>query len=54
MESDKRTNVEQFTGEESDKRHAEQMRRRKASYDARKAATPKRKALSNLCPKGFR
>jgi len=39
LESDKRTNVEPSTGEESDKRHAEQMRRRKASYDARKAAT---------------
>jgi cob(I)alamin adenosyltransferase len=45
MESDKRTNVEQSTEEESDERHAEQMRRRKASYDARKAAATKEKGL---------
>jgi cob(I)alamin adenosyltransferase len=45
MESDKRTNVEQSTGEESDERHAEQMRRRKDSYDARKAAATKEKGL---------
>jgi ATP:corrinoid adenosyltransferase BtuR/CobO/CobP len=35
----------QPTGEESNERHAEQMRRRKASYDARKAAATKEKGL---------
>jgi cob(I)alamin adenosyltransferase len=45
MESDKQTNVEQSTGEESDERYAEQMRRRKTSYDARKAAATKEKGL---------
>jgi len=45
MESDKQTNVEQSAGEESDERYAEQMRRRKASYDARKAAATKEKGL---------
>lgn len=45
MESDQQLNVEQSTGEESDERHAEQMRRRKASYDARKAAATREKGL---------
>jgi cob(I)alamin adenosyltransferase len=45
MESDKQTQNEQFTGEDADERHAEQMRRRKASYDARKAAANREKGL---------
>lgn len=45
MEPDQQVNVEQSTGEESDERHAEQMRRRKASYDARKAAATREKGL---------
>lgn len=45
MESDQQVNVEQSMGEESDERHAEQMRRRKASYDARKAAATREKGL---------
>jgi hypothetical protein len=31
MESEEQSDVEQSTGEEADERHAEQMRRRKAS-----------------------
>lgn len=45
MESDKHTSVEQSDKEEPDERHAEQMRRRKASYDARKAAATQEKGL---------
>jgi cob(I)alamin adenosyltransferase len=45
MESENRTNVEQSTREETDERHAEQMRRRKTSYDARKAAATQEKGL---------
>ena len=45
MESDKNTSVEQSDGEEPDERHAEQMRRRKASYEARKAAATREKGL---------
>jgi len=45
MEPEEQTNGEQSTMEEADERHAEQMRRRKASYDARKAAATKEKGL---------
>jgi cob(I)alamin adenosyltransferase len=45
MESDEQLNIEQSAGEASDERHAEQMRRRKASYDARKAAATREKGL---------
>jgi cob(I)alamin adenosyltransferase len=45
MESEKQTNVEQSTREERDERYAEQMRRRKASYDERKAAATLEKGL---------
>jgi cob(I)alamin adenosyltransferase len=45
MESDKLTHAEPFTGEDADERHAEQMRRRKTSYDARKAAANQEKGL---------
>jgi cob(I)alamin adenosyltransferase len=45
MESDEQLNIEQSAGQESDERHAEQMRRRKASYDARKAAATREKGL---------
>ena len=45
MDSEKQSNIEQSTGEEADERHAEQMRRRKASYDARKAAATREKGL---------
>jgi cob(I)alamin adenosyltransferase len=45
METENWSNVEQPTKEESDERHAEQMRRRKASYDARKAAATREKGL---------
>jgi cob(I)alamin adenosyltransferase len=45
MESDEQLNIEQSAGVESDERHAEQMRRRKASYDARKAAATVEKGL---------
>jgi cob(I)alamin adenosyltransferase len=45
MESEKQADLEQSAGVESDERHAEQMRRRKASYDARKAAANREKGL---------
>jgi cob(I)alamin adenosyltransferase len=45
MEADQQVNVEQSAGEKLDERHAEQMRRRKASYDARKAAATREKGL---------
>jgi cob(I)alamin adenosyltransferase len=45
MESDKKIHAEQSAGEDADERHAEQMRRRKASYDARKAAATREKGL---------
>jgi cob(I)alamin adenosyltransferase len=45
METENWSNVEQPTKEESDERHAELMRRRKASYDARKAAATREKGL---------
>lgn len=45
MGSDKQTNAEPFTGEDADERHAEQMQRRKTSYDARKAAANREKGL---------
>ncbi len=45
MESEKQTNVDHSAGEEPDERHVEQMRRRKASYDARKAAATREKGL---------
>ncbi|MGH9940392.1 MAG: cob(I)yrinic acid a,c-diamide adenosyltransferase [Blastocatellia bacterium] len=45
MESDKNTSVERPDREEPDERHAEQMRRRKASYEARKAAATREKGL---------
>src|SRR5262249_50909731 len=45
MESDEQLNIEQSAVEASDERHAEQMRRRKASYDARKAAATRGKGL---------
>jgi cob(I)alamin adenosyltransferase len=45
MESDEQLNIEQSAVEASDERHAEQMRRRKASYDARKAAATREKGL---------
>jgi cob(I)alamin adenosyltransferase len=45
MGSDKLTHAEPFAGEDTDERHAEQMRRRKASYDARKAAANQEKGL---------
>jgi cob(I)alamin adenosyltransferase len=45
MGSEEQSNVEQSMGEETDDRHAEQMRRRKASYDARKAAAIREKGL---------
>src|SRR5262245_15572861 len=45
MESEKQTNDDQSAGGESDDRHAEQMRRRKASYDSRKAAATQEKGL---------
>ena len=45
MKSDEQTPAEQPAGEEADVLHAEQMRRRKASYDARKAAATREKGL---------
>jgi cob(I)alamin adenosyltransferase len=45
MEYDEQLNIEQPTGEGPDERHAEQMRRRKASYDARKTAATREKGL---------
>jgi cob(I)alamin adenosyltransferase len=45
VETEEQTNVAPFAGEEADERHAEQMRRRKASYDARKAAAIREKGL---------
>jgi cob(I)alamin adenosyltransferase len=45
MEPDERLNIQQSAGQESDERHAEQMRRRKAAYDARKAAATREKGL---------
>lgn len=45
MESDEQLNIEQSAVEASDERHAEQMRRRKASYDTRKAAATREKGL---------
>ncbi len=45
MKPDERLNIEQVDRQESDERHAEQMRRRKASYDARKAAATREKGL---------
>lgn len=45
MEPEKQSDLEQSTGTETDDRHAEQMRRRKASYDARKAAATQEKGL---------
>jgi cob(I)alamin adenosyltransferase len=45
MESDEQLSIEQSAVEASDERHAEQMRRRKASYDARKAAATQEKGL---------
>jgi cob(I)alamin adenosyltransferase len=45
MESEKQADLEQSASVESDERHAEQMRRRKASYDARKAAANREKGL---------
>src|SRR5262245_50682694 len=45
MESEKQSNDEQSIRDETDQRHAEQMRRRKASYDARKAAATREKGL---------
>ena len=45
MESNERLNIEQSAGQESVERHVEQMRRRKASYDARKAAATREKGL---------
>jgi cob(I)alamin adenosyltransferase len=45
METENQSNVEQPMKEESDESHAEQMRRRKASYDARKAAATREKGL---------
>ncbi len=45
METEEQTNVEQSASEETDERYVEQMRRRKASYDARKAAATREKGL---------
>jgi cob(I)alamin adenosyltransferase len=45
MESEKQENLEHSGGEGAGERHAEQMRRRKASYDARKAAATREKGL---------
>src|SRR5262247_3088346 len=45
MELDEQLNTEPSAEVESDERHAEQMRRRKASYDARKAAATQEKGL---------
>jgi cob(I)alamin adenosyltransferase len=45
METDEQLNIEQSAVEASDERHAEQMRRRKASYDTRKAAATREKGL---------
>jgi cob(I)alamin adenosyltransferase len=45
MESEKQSNDEQSIRNETDQRHAEQMQRRKASYDARKAAATREKGL---------
>jgi cob(I)alamin adenosyltransferase len=45
MEYGEQLNIEQSAVESSDGRHAEQMRRRKASYDARKAAATQEKGL---------
>jgi cob(I)alamin adenosyltransferase len=45
MESEKQADLEQSASVESDERHAEQMRRRKASYDTRKAAATREKGL---------
>jgi cob(I)alamin adenosyltransferase len=45
MGSDKQANIEQSTEAGLDARHAEQMRRRKASYAARKAAATREKGL---------
>src|SRR5688572_1587388 len=45
MESDQTATPVQFDEKESSDRHAEQMRRRKASYDARKAAATREKGL---------
>lgn len=45
MRSEEQTSVSLGAGENQDERHAEQMKRRKASYDARKAAATKEKGL---------
>ena len=45
MEYGEQLNIKQSAVEASDERHAEQMRRRKASYDARKAAATEEKGL---------
>jgi cob(I)alamin adenosyltransferase len=45
VEPENQTNVGRSIREESDERHAEQMRRRKASYDARKSAATREKGL---------
>jgi len=45
MEPDKQINVEQSIEKDLDERHAEQMRRHKASYEARKAAATQEKGL---------
>jgi cob(I)alamin adenosyltransferase len=45
MESEKQSKGEQSSGEETDERYVEQMRRRKASYDERKAAATQEKGL---------
>jgi cob(I)alamin adenosyltransferase len=45
MELEEQLNIEQSAGAESDERHVEQMRRRKASSDARKAAATREKGL---------